>query len=179
METYSLRHLLAGPTLLSLARLPLGVAFVFALGHGPWPWIALIASAITDVLDGWYARRTGQVTKTGAMVDGIMDKVFVLIVVLALILTWRLSLVETLELGTREAGELMIAAWLMATRRERLAASHRAQPLGKLTTVLQYLTIGSAIAGWPMTASLALLTAVAGALAAAAYFRDEAEAVTP
>jgi hypothetical protein len=122
METYSVRHLVAGPTLLSLARLPLGVAFVFALGHGPWPWIALVASAVTDVLDGWYARRTGQVTKTGAMVDGVMDKVFVLLVVLALVVMRALLGVVAHEVSAAPAHSIVLEPTVSDTPAPELRA---------------------------------------------------------
>lgn len=173
MKRYSLRDLVRGPGLLSLGRLPLAIAFVLTLDRPWWPWGVLAASALTDVLDGWYARRTGQVTKTGALVDGVMDKLFVGVVVIALVASERLGVLAALALATREAGELVIAGYLAAARRARLAGPHRAQPLGKLTTTLQYLTVVSAIAEAPLTGTLAALTAAAGLLAAMAYWREE------
>lgn len=170
---YAFRDLWRGPTLLSFARLPLGLAFVFLVEDPVWPWVILWASALTDILDGPYARRTGQVTKTGALVDAMMDKVFVGAVVLALLLSDRLSLIGLLALGTREIGELLIAIWVITMRRTRVAASHRAQAFGKMTTLLQFLAAGNALVRTPMTTALLALTAVAGVLAALDYWREE------
>ena len=59
-------------------RVPLAAAFPFF-----W-WTARSRrsrSGLTDLLDGWYARKFGQVTATGAAIDPSTDKVFVLTVV--------------------------------------------------------------------------------------------------
>lgn len=50
---------------------PSAGAFVFAFGF-------LIASAVTDLFDGYFARRLGVVTKFGAHADPLMDKFFYL-----------------------------------------------------------------------------------------------------
>lgn len=65
MGRYRARDLLLPPSLLSMARVPLAVAFVLWLNH-PWVELAVLALAgATDVADGWWARRFGQVTATG------------------------------------------------------------------------------------------------------------------
>lgn len=170
---YAFRDLWRGPTLLSLARLPLGVAFVVLVEDPVWPWVILVVSALTDIFDGPYARRTGQVTKTGGVVDALMDKLFVGAVVVALVASGRLSALGLLALGTREIGELGIALWVLTMRRARVTASHGAQSLGKLTTLLQFLTAGNALVRTPMTTALLALTAVVGVLAAMDYWRQE------
>jgi phosphatidylglycerophosphate synthase len=81
MGAYRARDLLRVPSLLSLARLPLAAAFVLLVDRPPVLVLVLVAAGVTDVLDGWYARRFDQVTATGAVVDPITDKLFVLTVV--------------------------------------------------------------------------------------------------
>ncbi|MBS2018843.1 MAG: CDP-alcohol phosphatidyltransferase family protein [Deltaproteobacteria bacterium] len=78
-STYSARDLVRVPGLLSLSRLPLAVAFGFTVVSQPPLALTFLALAgLSDVLDGWYARRYGQATRTGAVLDAIVDKVFVL-----------------------------------------------------------------------------------------------------
>src|SRR5579862_6468238 len=79
------RDALLAPGLLSLARFPLALAFPLV-----WPRPALVAgvvalAAVTDVLDGYVARKLHQQTVTGALLDPLMDKTFVLGVAATLI----------------------------------------------------------------------------------------------
>lgn len=178
MSAYSLRDAVRVPGLLSLARVPLAIAFALVLDRDGWPWLVLGASALSDVLDGWYARRTGQATKTGALLDGVVDKLFVGTVVIALVISGRLGPAAALALGVRDVGELMIAAWLAVVGREHLTGAHRVQWPGKVTTALQYLTVGAAIVRSAYTDAFAATTAVAGAVTVVAYWRAERAAVS-
>ena len=54
----------------------------------------LVLAAVSDVLDGYIARRGGQVTPTGAALDPITDKLFVLTIAITLVVTGHLSLFE-------------------------------------------------------------------------------------
>src|SRR5438105_7555535 len=100
-----LQNLLTAPNLLSLARVPLGAAFWLAFGPpGEPPYIAFLImalAAVTDVLDGYVARRQaaraaggtgadvgsggGSGGGTGAWLDPICDKLFVGAVLAAII----------------------------------------------------------------------------------------------
>ena len=64
------------------------VALVFALFEGPLAgWIAFVLfvlAALTDFVDGWAARRWGQVSEVGKMLDPIADKAMVTIALAAL-----------------------------------------------------------------------------------------------
>jgi phosphatidylglycerophosphate synthase len=175
MGRYRARDLLLVPSLLSLMRLPLAAGFVLLLNH---PFVALgilLAGAVTDVLDGWYARRHDQVTATGAVVDPITDKLFVLTVVMALLSTERLSPFALLLLATREIGEMPLVLWWMLSRERRRARVE--QPManwpGKLATVAQFVTVASALFHAPFTWPLLIVTAVAGATAAIVYWQRE------
>ncbi|MBK7582724.1 MAG: CDP-alcohol phosphatidyltransferase family protein [Myxococcales bacterium] len=172
MPHYRAKDLLLVPSLLSLTRVPLAVGFVLALNH-PWLELAILAAAgATDVLDGFWARRHGQVTATGAVVDPITDKLFVLTVVGSLIATSRLTPGSVLLLATREIAEAPLVAWWALSQAKRRARVE--QPManvpGKLATVLQFITIGMAMFRAPYTAEMIWVTAVAGALAALSYW---------
>ena len=73
MPTSALLNL---PNVISLSRLVLAPAFVFA--SGPAARVALICVAsLSDFLDGWLARRRGAATRSGALIDPIADRAFV------------------------------------------------------------------------------------------------------
>lgn len=172
MGRYRARDLILPPSLLSLARLPLSAAFVLALDH---PWLALGVLALagaTDIVDGWWARRYDQVTATGAVLDAITDKIFVLTVVLTLVASSRLDLWAIVLLATREIGEAPLVLWWALSHRKRRALVE--QPManvpGKVATVLQFATIAHALFRGPHTERLLLATAVAGGLAAVSYW---------
>ncbi|HEY2369685.1 MAG TPA: CDP-alcohol phosphatidyltransferase family protein, partial [Polyangiaceae bacterium] len=129
-----LRDALLPPGLLSLARFPLALAFPVA-----WPRPALAAgvvalAAVTDVLDGFVARKFHQETETGALLDPLMDKTFVLGVAATLIAARVVTPLEAALLSTRELVELPLVAYVMASR---VPGDRRANMAGKLTTVLQ------------------------------------------
>lgn len=172
MGRYRASDLLLPPSLLSMARVPLAVAFILWL-NDPWIELAVLALAgATDVADGWWARRFGQVTATGAVVDPITDKLFVLTVVAALIATERLSAWSFALLATREIGELPLVLWWALSHRKRRARAE--QPManlpGKAATVLQFATVAHALFHGRFTDELLWSTAVAGALAAVSYW---------
>ncbi len=179
MGQYRAKDLLLVPSVLSLARIPLALAFVLALNHPGIELAILIAAGVTDVVDGWYARRFGQVTATGAVLDPITDKAFVLTVVVALVLTSRLSVGSVMLLATREIGELPLVLWWALShqrRRARMQAPMANIP-GKLATCLQFMTVALALFRSPHTNELVLISAGAGAVAALAYWwRDLAAA---
>lgn len=67
------------PNVLSMLRLVLS-AFVFILIPLGWYVAALVLfvlSALTDSLDGWWARRFNQITKLGRVLDPFCDKILI------------------------------------------------------------------------------------------------------
>jgi cardiolipin synthase len=169
---YELRHLLLVPSLLSLARLPLAALFPFVAHRLSWALAVLVASAFSDLLDGWLARRWNQCTPLGAALDGATDKVFVLTVAVTLAVTHRLSVVELLLLGARDLGELALLA-VIAARGEAKALheEQRAAVWGKAATVVQFVTVVLALAGRPERLWAAALAGALGAAAVAFYAR--------
>jgi cardiolipin synthase len=171
---YDARHLLLVPGLLSLARVPLAIAFPFVV---KWPFVGfavLAAAGLTDVLDGWYARRFKQTTVTGAAIDPITDKLFVTAVVVTLALTGKLGLGSIALLATRELGELPLVVWFVLTHRQKNRAGHPAANVpGKAATFLQFVTVAAAMFQSPFTGALLLATAVMGAVAALIYWIRE------
>jgi len=75
------------PNALSAARMLMAAiaGFLFIL-HGPAfvPVILCTAAALLDLLDGWIARRWGQVTRLGEHLDPLADKILISVIFLAL-----------------------------------------------------------------------------------------------
>ena len=68
------------PNLITLSRLVLAVVLFALIDSGQW-WftsaILFVFAASTDALDGWLARRYGQVTTLGRILDPFVDKIIV------------------------------------------------------------------------------------------------------
>nr|WP_279672313.1 CDP-alcohol phosphatidyltransferase family protein [Flexivirga meconopsidis] len=77
------------PNLLSIARL-IGVPlflWLIAEHHDLWAFWVLVISGVTDYLDGQIARRWGQVTRLGQLLDPLADRLYILSTIVAL--AWR------------------------------------------------------------------------------------------
>lgn len=77
------------PNVLSMARLA-GVPLFLWLVLGPewdgWALALLMVSGVTDYLDGYLARRLGQFSKLGEILDPVADRLYILAVVVGLAL---------------------------------------------------------------------------------------------
>lgn len=81
-------HSLANKLTLSRILVIPAILLLLAIPYGWSAWLALIlfvAAGITDWLDGYLARRDGQVTKIGQFLDPIADKLLVSAVILLLV----------------------------------------------------------------------------------------------
>lgn len=127
--------LLTLPNTVSLSRLVLAAAFIIA--GGAWQRVLLIAAAgATDFLDGWIARRQRIESRTGALLDPIADRAFVLTAVSVYLFE---SLITTTEFFVILARDLATAlGFIVAKLVPRLRpAVFEARLLGKSVTVLQ------------------------------------------
>lgn len=129
------------PNFLTLVRICLIPIFVVVF-LAPTPDRSLVAAviftvaAVTDLLDGYIARRTGQVTKLGKLLDPIADKLLVLSALILLVNIDRVSALVAL---------LIIARELAVTGVRAIAAGERfiiaAETTGKYKMALQVVAI--------------------------------------
>ncbi|PZW03545.1 CDP-diacylglycerol--glycerol-3-phosphate 3-phosphatidyltransferase [Micromonospora phaseoli] len=143
-----------GLTALRLLLVPVFAASVVVSGmtHGGWQVIACVifaVASVTDLVDGWIARRFGLVTAVGKVADPIADKA--LTGAALLLLSWydRLPWWVTVVILARELGITALRFWVI--RRGVIAASRG----GKVKTALQILAITWYL--WPMPATLAAI----------------------
>ena len=74
------------PTVLTFSRIVIILPFVLLAYDHPFAGALLFAlAAITDSLDGYIARKTGQVTKLGILLDPIADKLLVITALVVLV----------------------------------------------------------------------------------------------
>jgi len=169
---YRARDLARVPCILSLARVPLAGVFPLVVGEPRAALGVILLSGLTDLLDGWWARRFHQGSDLGALLDGVTDKVFVLSVALTLALTGRLTAWEVLLLGTRDLGELVILAVALPRKDARFRhEAQRADLYGKATTLLQFAAVVLALFGHPLRATVAWAAGALGAFTAIHYAR--------
>jgi CDP-diacylglycerol--glycerol-3-phosphate 3-phosphatidyltransferase len=126
-----------------------------------WALGLLFVAGITDLLDGWLARRRGAVSPSGKVVDPLADKVLIGGLVIYLTMARDFPLWLLVAVVARDVA-LMAGAWLFF-RRDRLVFA--ADWTGKWTTFFLSLLILAHIVQWKP--SYLPLTALAvGALAA-------------
>src|SRR5512140_3930071 len=89
------------PNIVSLSRVILAVAFILDRNVDARIWIVL-AAAVTDMFDGWLARRAGLVSRFGALVDPFADRVFVLVAVSTFVYEGTLSTAEYFIMISRD-----------------------------------------------------------------------------
>jgi len=133
------RALVNLPNTISLSRVVLALAFV--LVSEPWDRIALIAVAgFTDVMDGWLARREKSESTTGALLDPLADRIFVLVAISTYLVEGQLTTAQYFIFLTRDLATAagFIVAKIIPTLRP---AVFRARMLGKIVTVLQLITL--------------------------------------
>lgn len=161
------------PGLLSLSRVGLAAVFPFCIDRPALALAVVALAAISDMLDGYAARRLGVVTPTGAALDPITDKIFATSVMVSLVVSARLSLLDALLLSVRELLELPLLVMLLRANSERRARAHRlkANLIGKLTTVLQFAALCAALFGSASARFWIVATAVFGTIAAISYWR--------
>jgi CDP-diacylglycerol--glycerol-3-phosphate 3-phosphatidyltransferase/cardiolipin synthase len=171
---FSAKEILLPPNLLSLARIPLAALFPFAASSNDGALLILAAAGVTDVLDGYLARRDGQATATGAVLDPIADKAFALSVVGTLIAQGRIPRWGIPALLAREILEAPLLFWVLVKPREGDAPPEvRSIVPGKLATVAQFAAVMAALE-LPVALPAALAAAaVIGTAAGVLYWRRE------
>ncbi len=91
------------PTVLTLSRIVLIPVFVLSVDQHPVLGAVVFSIAsITDFLDGYLARRSGQITKFGIIMDPIADKFLVISALVVLVDMERLDVWIAIILIVRE-----------------------------------------------------------------------------
>ena len=130
-------------TLLRIAAIPVVViCFYSPLEYArPIAGVLFGLAAVTDMIDGWVARRFGQMSRFGEFLDPVADKLMVAIVLVMLVQaqsSWFEDVIAMIIIG-REITISALREW-MATIGER--ANVKVDITGKIKTTLQMFGIG-------------------------------------
>jgi CDP-diacylglycerol--glycerol-3-phosphate 3-phosphatidyltransferase len=129
------------PNVLTVARILLIPVFV-VLFVTPTPdrslaaAVVFVIAALTDLLDGYLARRRGQVTKLGRLLDPIADKLLVLSALIVLVQVDRVTALVAILIIAREVAVTGIRA-IAATEGMIISA----ETTGKYKMALQVIAI--------------------------------------
>ena len=155
---------------LTLSRVPLALALWWLWGDSAWSVVLLALAAASDAADGmvarWAKRRGWPGPDIGGWLDPAVDKLFV-VVVLAAIWTQTHQLALIALIGARELVLVPLLAVYLAFERERREL--RADRLGKLATIAQFIAL-CVIALAPGHALAAAIVAAVLGLAAAGHY---------
>lgn len=127
---------LSGADVITLARIPLAIAFPF-VDSVTSRLVLLGAAALTDFGDGWVARRWGG-SRAGAVLDPIADKLFMASAFGVVLVSGKLAPLEVLAVVIRDL-VASVAFFITVARRRSTAIPARAG--GKVVTLLQLLTL--------------------------------------
>jgi CDP-diacylglycerol--glycerol-3-phosphate 3-phosphatidyltransferase/cardiolipin synthase len=174
---FSLEELLLPPNLITALRLPLAAIFPFAARSRTSALAVLAAAGLTDALDGWLARRNGQVTATGAVLDPIADKAFAVSVVTTLAAHRRIPAWGVPALLAREILEAPLLLRVLLEGRDYTGAGAEADVTatspGKAATTAQLAAVMIALEAPSLLTPALLLSAVLGTAAGLAYWQRE------
>jgi CDP-diacylglycerol--glycerol-3-phosphate 3-phosphatidyltransferase len=152
-------------------------------GSSAIAWCFIVA-AVSDIFDGWLARRGRQVTRIGKLLDPLADKLLVATALIVLLAMQRIPIWMTFMVVVIVGREIAVTGLrgIASAGGQVVAASW----LGKLKTVTQNVAIGALIfhyetlgldareVGLWMLAVAAALTLASGYLYFADYFRGRA-----
>lgn len=126
------------PNLLSVSRLVLAGIFI-AVERSDVRLVLVVLALASDYLDGFIARQFGPMTKFGALLDPITDRVFALVGVGVFLFEGRLAVWEYFVMIARDI--MTAVGFLVARAMSSLrAVTFRARFAGKLVTVFQLAT---------------------------------------
>jgi len=136
------------PMLLTWARIAM-IPMVVGVYYVPDAWLAMhwrnvtgcmlfTLAAITDAIDGWYARKYGQMTPLGAFLDPVADKLMVCAALVVLLSLGRVDGFVALVIIGREITVSALREWMAQIG---ASANVAVNWLGKLKTIMQMVAI--------------------------------------
>ena len=154
MSSADLDRVWTVPNVLSAARLLIAIGCFVAIERAAWNWALglFLAAALTDWVDGWWARRFGQISRLGRIFDPLVDKVLVCGAFVLLAARGGTSAIAPWMAVVVMVRELVVTA--VRAEMERTGHDFSAGLSGKLKMVLQCAAVGLELAArtWPEAA---------------------------
>jgi CDP-diacylglycerol--glycerol-3-phosphate 3-phosphatidyltransferase len=161
------------PNILTWLRI-VAIPLVVILFYLPVAWadpaagLLFVAAAVTDSLDGYFARRMGLTSRLGAFLDPVADKLIVAIALVLLVSrdsNWIVVMMAAVIIG-REIAISALREWMAELgQRTKVAVSQ----IGKYKTILQMIGLSmmlyrQSVLGLPIYEAGIVLSVVAAGL---------------
>ncbi len=144
---------------------------VFASWHPSWldyfAGLIFVLASVTDFFDGYIARKWDQMTKLGAILDPLADKMLMLAGFIGLMIIDRASAWAVFLILSREF--FITGLRVVAVSEGKSVASTMA---GKVKTVVQMIAIGFLIMNWPFATTLLWIAVILALYSGYEYLRD-------
>jgi len=153
-----MRAALSIPSLISVSRAaltPVIAAAILRDDHGT-ALLVFLAAAVTDVIDGWVARRFRLETRVGAYLDPVTDKILLSTIYVCLGLSGAAPMWFVVLVFARDIVILLMAGYgLLFTRLRSFSPSRwgKLSTFGQLSTGVAIMLAHATGAGWIHTAS--------------------------
>jgi CDP-diacylglycerol--glycerol-3-phosphate 3-phosphatidyltransferase len=129
------------PNTLTWTRIA-AIPLIILLFYMPYPWadpaagLLFAAAGITDSMDGYFARRLGQISRLGAFLDPVADKLIVAVALVLLVArdSHTLIVLTAVVIIGREITISALREWMAEIGQRRKVAVSQ---LGKIKTILQ------------------------------------------
>ena len=159
---------------LTFSRFPLAVAFV-VVPSAAWRLAILCVAGVTDLIDGWAARRWGS-SRLGVFLDPVADKVFAAAAFGVVLFDGALASWEIVAVLARD---IVATAGYLVTVIRKKPVSIPARISGKIVTLFQSMTLLAYLVDSSWLRPLAWLTGLAAlyAIADYTYGRRDAQAL--
>jgi phosphatidylglycerophosphate synthase len=128
------------PNALTIARLAIGLVYLFL--PIAWRWPMFLVAAATEFFDGFLARILRATSLFGQKLDPVADKVFVLAVLFSLVANGVLPVVWLLPVAARDVAVLIGTLTVGLVRGHALIDQLTPRLLGKLATTAQLVLLG-------------------------------------
>jgi len=149
------------PNLLSFLRIPLAACLL--INDPTIRCAAVVGAMISDILDGFLARRFGLVSKVGTWLDPLTDKLFVMTALIVFFFEKRLTAIEIAMFLGRDLSLIAFSLYLwMIAGWERLHI--RAFFCGKVVTTFQFVILIAISANSAIPVAFFALMGIFGAL---------------
>jgi CDP-diacylglycerol--glycerol-3-phosphate 3-phosphatidyltransferase len=129
--------------------------------------LIFVIASVTDFFDGFIARTWNQMTKLGAILDPLADKMLMLAGFLGLLVLERADIWAVFLILTREF--FITGLRVVAVSEGKKVASTMA---GKVKTVVQMIAIGFLIMNWPFATALLWVAVALTLYSGYEYIRD-------
>ncbi len=160
-------------TIFRIILIPVYLYFFYSKGVDKWTYagIVFVIAGISDLLDGYIARKYNLESKLGALLDPLADKLFVFAILITFTVAKIIPSWILIVMGLKEVS-LIIGAGILYLFTE--ASVIPSDKFGKLGTVFFYLSIISIVLKLPLEISKILftITVIVNILAFINYFKE-------